>query len=924
MITAVSNLFGSVMVRLALIFGALATMTAAAIAISWIVFNDIATDMQSLAEERIPELQKNAGMVSVADRVRGLLSDMLIADTPEKLAQLEIKRQLVLRDLRQTAETFSGAAQAELLALVTTVESALSDLMSARQADFANMAGVATAVSEATVVAEEVIATFADGAAGAYIDLVLGSEETIAFVDNTLTTLVEQDFDLFQTALAVRAEMNLMMGAALSLTQTRDAAVASILTDLGGAASQRLAGLQEQMAGNPTTEALASRVQDARERVSPVFEGSRFAVSSTEILALRQEIDALLSTALDDIYFALAISTEDAKASNSSAITALIEDQVGKMQADYALVMSVGEVFESILKAGLSQNPEELAARETALQNAVNAARQAASESSPDVQAQLERMLVFTDPATGIAAVRSAALDAQQLTLASTDAAADSVRQIAVRAGEFASNAQSHIAASAGALTAEVARARMQMQSIGLFSLGIVVLAPLLIWLTVTRPLNRVTGVTERLAQGDLSEIEGLDNKKGEIGRMADALEIFRTGAIERIEMQEAEKRRDAEMQEAERAAERAQHEAEMRERQAQEDREREQREREAEEKAREDRLREEAEQERQARAAEQELVVRELAESLKRLSAGDLTHTIDTAFPGSYEALRMDYNAAIDTLADLIRQIGQSSGLIDSGSAEIASSSLDLSRRTENAAATLEETAAALSELTASVSSAARGAAEATETVDNVKRDAESSRKVMQDAVQAMGQIESSSSEIAKIVEVIESIAFQTNLLALNAGVEAARAGDAGRGFAVVASEVRILAHRCSDAADQINKLISESTDHVQEGVSLIDSTSEALETILRGILDMSKNVSAIAVSAQEQSNGISEINVAVEQLDRSTQQNAAMFEETTAASQSLTDEAGKLAQLVAGFRVGEAETHRPDAADETDAQVA
>ena len=357
------------------------------------------------------------------------------------------------------------------------------------------------------------------------------------------------------------------------------------------------------------------------------------------------------------------------------------------------------------------------------------------------------------------------------------------------------------------------------------------------------------------------------------------------------------------------------------------EDRAQQERKREADELARNQEIREAAEAERKARADEQEGVVLELATSLQRLSAGDLTHQITVEFPGAYEALRQDYNAAIQNLADMMRRIGTSSDMIDASSAEIAASSLDLSRRTENAAATLEETAAALGELTNSVSSAAHGASDATSTVDKVKKDAETSRDVMQEAVSAMGEIEESASKISEIVEVVDAIAFQTNLLALNAGVEAARAGDAGRGFAVVASEVRVLAHRCFDAALQISGLISETSGYVEKGVSLIDRTSDSLGTILAGITDVSQNVSEIANSASVQSGGISEINTAVEQLDRSTQQNAAMFEETTAASQALTDEARNLANVVAGFSIleqsagGEPETDASIPSSKTDA---
>ena len=206
---------------------------------------------------------------------------------------------------------------------------------------------------------------------------------------------------------------------------------------------------------------------------------------------------------------------------------------------------------------------------------------------------------------------------------------------------------------------------------------------------------------------------------------------------------------------------------------------------------------------------------------------------------------------------------------------------------------------------MTTSVQSAAEGADAASGVAANAQANAEQGGNVARDAVRAMDMIKTSSQEISKITSVIDDIAFQTNLLALNAGVEAARAGEAGRGFAVVATEVRALAQRSSDAAREINELITASGEQVREGVELVDRTGSALNEIVHSVSEISKRVADIASSAREQATGLHEINQAVNELDSVTQQNAAMFEETTAASHALRSEADALAKAVKQFRL-------------------
>jgi methyl-accepting chemotaxis protein len=398
------------------------------------------------------------------------------------------------------------------------------------------------------------------------------------------------------------------------------------------------------------------------------------------------------------------------------------------------------------------------------------------------------------------------------------------------------------------------------------FALGI--LASLIVAAKgITTPIARLRERMATLAQGQTNApVEGQD-RRDEVGQMAAAVSIFRDNAIERQRLE----------QEAD--ANRSMSERERIEREAQKAKE----------------------------AADSQFAVDQLAKALDRLADGDVAYRIETAFVPHLDALRANFNSSAGNLQDTLRAVGQNARGIDSGANEIRSAADDLSKRTEQQAASVEETAAALEQITTTVKDSSKRAEEVGNLVGKARDGAERSGAVVRQAVTAMNEIEKSSGEITNIIGVIDEIAFQTNLLALNAGVEAARAGEAGKGFAVVAQEVRELAQRSAKAAKEIKGLITTSGEHVRSGVSLVGETGKALEVIVAEVHEINRHVNAIVESSREQSIGLQEINTAVNTMDQGTQQNAAMVEQSTAASHSLAKEAASLNELLSRFNLGQ-----------------
>ncbi|CFQ43409.1 MULTISPECIES: methyl-accepting chemotaxis protein [Yersinia] len=295
------------------------------------------------------------------------------------------------------------------------------------------------------------------------------------------------------------------------------------------------------------------------------------------------------------------------------------------------------------------------------------------------------------------------------------------------------------------------------------------------------------------------------------------------------------------------------------------------------------------------------------LKENITALSAGgaDLTQRLPESSSPEFNAINQSFNAFIDYLQQMMRQVGESSLAIASASREIASGNLDLSARTEDQASSIEETAASMDELTSTVKQNADNASHANQLAMDASAVAVKGSTVVKKVVDTMGSINHSSKKIVDIISVIDSIAFQTNILALNAAVEAARAGEQGRGFAVVASEVRNLAQRSATSAREIKKLIEDSVSDIAIGTGLVADAGTTMDDLMSGVSNVAALMNEIMSSSQEQSLGIEQVNLAINQLDNATQQNAALVEQVAAAAQAMQDQTLQLESVISGFKV-------------------
>lgn len=437
---------------------------------------------------------------------------------------------------------------------------------------------------------------------------------------------------------------------------------------------------------------------------------------------------------------------------------------------------------------------------------------------------------------------------------------------------------------------------RWLMVAVGTMSAAMLLLLAAMAWavsLKLVNPLAQMTSAMRELTAGRFEVVLPSTSRKDEIGEMARALVVFRDAGVEKLRL-ERESEQQRHIAEQEREARETEKAARLRDEEA------------ARQTADAARTAREAEKAREA--AQAEATITALGSSLSQLSSGDLECEITTPFAPTFERLRQDFNAAVGNLRGTIIAIVASSRVINERTVEIAKAADDLSRRTEQQAAALEQSSAATNELTSAVNQTADSSTRTKDVITTARGASENGTQVIKKTITAMDGIRESSQLISQRIGVIDEIALQTNLLALNASVEAARAGEFGRGFAVVATEVRALAQRSAQAAKEIKDLIQRSTIDVDRGVDLVAATGSAINQIMSQVAQIDDGIADIAGRALNQAATLKQVNSAIGEIDQTTQQNAAMAEESTAACHALAQESERLAGMVEVFKIGDA----------------
>jgi len=895
---------GGIAFRLGVILLCMGAMTVGAIVVGSWIFRETIEDVASFSSQRLPELNRSAELMVGTHEMMDAISALLLA--PDR-RELKAAFANVESHLKALKATYSGLVADEIRSNLSQTQINIERFHVLRLEEFREQTNSVVAMEELAQSAERLEFSLRKLIDKRRDDLTGAGDRLVARFNAQPLENNDEYFDVLELLIQVRTEFALLVELALAGFEADNTDVYLPLRGIRDGAFERIGEILiklEEIDGIALEIGTLQRLAESYWRIQARPDGSGSA-KRAELLSVQQEIERSISQLSAKVSAAPDQGQTDSAARDNGRYLGSLSQDIAEFHALAMLDASVKILVAAVFEVSVSQNAVELSQAEARLAHAADTVGQYLASANDEVRAVAADVLDVANPQTGVANMRRLVISRRAEALSASRQAVESVRGAASIAADFGRQNRNNIHETSMALVSKTQKAFSWLIYIGIASTLFFLSAMVVTILTVIKPVRVLCHTTERLAGGDLRPIQVDQPKRGEIGRMAKALTVFRDTLVDKIELEKEEAAREERSRQAILLAEQEQAENERATQLRDQQQAAAEAKRQADEEAEREKLRLQAHNERKARLKEQEVLVSALAVGLTNLADGKLVNTIDAAFPDGYEALRIDFNSAIQNLAHVIRQIATSAETIDGSSAEMSAAAENLSNRTEHMAATLEETAASINQLTGSVASAAHHAQMAHKAASDAKDRATDGKNIVIKTGEAMAKIEKSSGKITRITSLIEDIAFQTNLLALNAGVEAARAGDAGLGFAVVATEVRGLARRSSDAAMEISALIAESETNVQIGVDLVGQTGGALQTIADSVTQTSMMVAEIAEAAQAQADGVSVINNSVTDLDQVTQRNAALFQETSALVVVLEKESNALSEVVRQFEL-------------------
>ncbi len=768
---------------------------------------------------------------------------------------------------------------------------------------------------------------------------------------------------------SIRKQVNFAMGS-VGLLLLAIAVIAVVLTNqIGGIFNEYRAAARQSLAATDIGNDLAQvrrldfqyRVSSSKEIEAEILEMTdellEHSAENVEKYADRPELVELFSSISDDLKSYR--SNFEAAAFLQDRRNALVEDisQIGpsarKKLSEVLMDASMMDSGPAVFSASIIQEHLLLGRiyMEKFLLSNDQSAYQEALEHIDTAMAKQDTMLaMLSDPDTKTVAGEAmmeifrfrAAAERVRLAIEQRNVAYAEMDKLAPHIEELLAGFQQDVVSRQNTLGPEggtaIKTVSLTVKILGVISVLVAILLSWRIGGALSRKIKGSVETMSELAEGNL-DVEVTDqDKQNEMGEMARALVVFRDNALEARHLeQEKEEADQRERQLQAEQAERDRDAAEQAKRRAEEER----------------RQFEELEKFRKSvdavitQAAEGDFTPRialttsnegfrqmaqsinamlenveagvsETARILRDMSTGDLTGRMSGEFRGAFSQLKSDVNRTIETMSGLLGELTERGASVDSKSAELQAAAQDMSRRTEQNAASLEETSAALEEMSAGVKQVATTVSQANSEANAAADAARQGAQISRDAVNALSEITDASKRMDSIAGIIEDIAFQINLLALNAGVESARAGEAGRGFAVVASEVRSLAQRSTEAVAEITQVISIAREKVETGSQSVGKTQATLDKIVAAVNRVSEQMESVTESMDQQSTGIAEINTAVTTLDSSTQANASVSEEVTAASSVLQDDARNLSASLSAFRTEKSTFSAPRRHDE------